>query len=119
MLTPHPDALQVPQTCPATSMIAQLAFLLTAVPAVTSAGVYNSSTTPSGLPWNTYNYCNAPHVTRKHYVLPDDPGAKLVYLNAVMRHHKVCSSARVAPAHALIHLLYSALQITFTPMRTH
>ena len=30
-------------------------------------GVYDSSTTPSYLPWNTYNYCNAPHVNAEHY----------------------------------------------------
>ncbi|KAI0369550.1 phosphoglycerate mutase-like protein [Pilatotrama ljubarskyi] len=52
-------------------------------------GVYNSSFTPGTLPWNTYNYCNAPHVTAKHYRRPANaPEAKLVYLNAVIRHHK-------------------------------
>ncbi|TFK81329.1 phosphoglycerate mutase-like protein [Polyporus arcularius HHB13444] len=52
-------------------------------------GVYNSSTTPSNLPWNTYNYCNAPHVNAKHYSLPANAShAKLVYMNAVIRHHK-------------------------------
>ena len=56
-------------------------------------GVYNSSVTPTNLPWNTYNYCNAPHVTAQHYEAPK--GAELVYLNLMMRHHKVtrrCSS---------------------------
>lgn len=52
-------------------------------------GVYDTSTTPSNLPWNTYNYCNAPHVNTEHYTLPDINGAKLVYINAVIRHHKV------------------------------
>ena len=28
----------------------------------TPLGVYNSSKTPPNFPWNTYNYCNAPHV---------------------------------------------------------
>ncbi|KZV63428.1 phosphoglycerate mutase-like protein [Peniophora sp. CONT] len=51
-------------------------------------GVYNSSATPASLPWNTYNYCNAPHVTASHYEAPE--GAELVYLNLMMRHHK-CS----------------------------
>ncbi|KAK7684387.1 hypothetical protein QCA50_012334 [Cerrena zonata] len=51
-------------------------------------GVYNSSRTPANLPWNTYNYCNAPHVNAKHYTTPSVDGAKLVYLNMVMRHHK-------------------------------
>lgn len=54
-----------------------------------SEGVYNSSQTPADLPWNTYNYCNAPHVNAKHYTAPSVDGAKLVYLNLVMRHHKV------------------------------
>ncbi|VDB88336.1 unnamed protein product [Peniophora sp. CBMAI 1063] len=49
-------------------------------------GVYNSSTTPTSLPWNTYNYCNAPHVTAGHYEALE--GAELVYLNLMMRHHK-------------------------------
>lgn len=53
-------------------------------------GVYNSSKTPTNLPWNTYNYCNAPHVNAKHYQRPQDLGAELVYLNVVTRHHKVC-----------------------------
>ncbi|CAL1698559.1 unnamed protein product [Somion occarium] len=51
-------------------------------------GVYNSSRTPANFPWNTYNYCNAPHVNAKHYIIPPVPGAKLVYLNMVVRHHK-------------------------------
>lgn len=55
-----------------------------------SEGVYNSSTTPSSLPWNTYNYCNAPHVNEEHYRTPTNvSGARLVYLNVMMRHHKV------------------------------
>jgi hypothetical protein len=57
-----------------------------------SAGVYNTSHTPSSLPWNTYNYCNAPHVNKAHYILPpaakNGSGAELVYLNAMVRHHK-------------------------------
>ncbi|KAF9233181.1 phosphoglycerate mutase-like protein [Melanogaster broomeanus] len=51
-------------------------------------GVYNSSITPSSLPWDTYNYCNAPHVNAHHYPEPKDCGAILVYINAVIRHHK-------------------------------
>lgn len=50
-------------------------------------GVYNSSWTPISLPWNTYNYCNAPHVAQDHYEALE--GAELVYLNLMMRHHKV------------------------------
>lgn len=53
-------------------------------------GVYNSSITPASLPWNTYNYCNAPHVNAAHYSMPDNASdAVLVYINAVLRHHKV------------------------------
>ena len=51
-------------------------------------GVYNSSKTPTDLPWNTYNYCNAPHVNAAHYSPPEN--AELVYFNLMMRHHKVC-----------------------------
>ncbi|EKM52252.1 uncharacterized protein PHACADRAFT_176271 [Phanerochaete carnosa HHB-10118-sp] len=51
-------------------------------------GVYNTSQTPADLPWDTYNYCNAPHVNAAHYTMPNVSGAKLVYLNAVIRHHK-------------------------------
>ena len=64
-------------------------------PGLASAnGVYNTSFTPSNLPWNTYNYCNAPHVNAAHYTMPNASDAKLVYLQAVMRHHKV----RLAPS---------------------
>ena len=62
----------------------------TSNPGLASAnGVYNGSTTPSSLAWNTYNYCNAPHVVPAHYTLPSAKGAKLVYVNTVIRHHKV------------------------------
>ena len=55
-----------------------------------STGVYNTSSTPANLPWNTYNYCNAPHVNAAHYEVPGNaPNATLVYLNALIRHHKV------------------------------
>ena len=33
--------------------------------------VYNSSRTPDYLPWNTYNYCNAPHINLAHYTKPE------------------------------------------------
>ncbi|KAF9223286.1 phosphoglycerate mutase-like protein [Gyrodon lividus] len=51
-------------------------------------GVYSSSITPTDLPWNTYNYCNAPHVNVHHYPEPKDSEATLVYVNTVIRHHK-------------------------------
>ncbi|KAL6303379.1 phosphoglycerate mutase-like protein [Sparassis latifolia] len=54
-----------------------------------TGGIYDSSVTPTDLPWNTYNYCNAPHVNSKHYSTPTEAeDASLVYLNVVMRHHK-------------------------------
>ncbi|KAF8484365.1 phosphoglycerate mutase-like protein [Gautieria morchelliformis] len=52
-------------------------------------GVYSGSQTPSTFPWNTYNYCNAPHVNAAHYsVPPNSSGAELVYMNVMVRHHK-------------------------------
>ncbi|EIW76979.1 phosphoglycerate mutase-like protein [Coniophora puteana RWD-64-598 SS2] len=59
----------------------------------TTIGIYNTSHTPSNLPWDTYNYCNGPHVNAAYYVLPEShtPGVKgstLVYVNSMMRHHK-------------------------------
>ncbi|KAL5520558.1 hypothetical protein ACEPAG_9782 [Sanghuangporus baumii] len=58
-------------------------------------GIYNSSQTPTNLPWNTYNYCNAPHVNAAHYFKPtpanvSGSGAEpeLVYINVMIRHHK-------------------------------
>lgn len=71
------------------SVCAMLTYFIAGVTASTT-GVYNTSKTPSNLPWNTYNYCNSPHVNVEHYSKPDNvTGAKLVYLNVVMRHHKV------------------------------
>ena len=59
-------------------------------PGLASAnGVYNGSVTPSAFPWNTYNYCNAPHVIASEYTMPNVSDAKLVYMNTVIRHHKV------------------------------
>jgi hypothetical protein len=57
--------------------------------ALTVTGIYNSSKTPHSLPWNTYNYCNAPHVNHDHYVSPPVGDAKPVYTTIMMRHHKV------------------------------
>lgn len=79
-----------------------IAFALFLSPASTPArysalaspsGIYNSSQTPSTLPWNTYNFCNAPHVNAAHYELPPNLntslGAQLVHVSVVTRHHKV------------------------------
>ncbi|KIN93474.1 hypothetical protein M404DRAFT_171145 [Pisolithus tinctorius Marx 270] len=57
--------------------------LLTSTPSV-----YNASITPSNLPWDTYNYCNAPHVNLDHYSFPNESGARLRFVVVVMRHHK-------------------------------
>lgn len=57
-----------------------------------TSGVYNTSETPLNLPWNTYNFCNAPHVNAAHYELPEQAstdGAQLLHVSIVMRHHKV------------------------------
>lgn len=60
-----------------------------------ASGVYNSSQTPSTLPWNTYNFCNAPHVNAAHYELPSNAtftstgGSQLIHVSVIMRHHKV------------------------------
>lgn len=51
--------------------------------------IYNSSKTPSDLPWNTYNYCNAPHVHTGTYSPPKIPNSSLKHVTLVMRHHKV------------------------------
>ena len=57
-------------------------------PSRISPGVYNSSNTPKYLPWDTYNYCNAPHVSLEHYERPT-PEAELLHIVGVIRHHKV------------------------------
>lgn len=52
-------------------------------------GIFTSSVTPANLAWDTYNYCNAPHVSAKHYKRPTQAqDAKLVFLTVVQRHHK-------------------------------
>ncbi|KAJ9480318.1 hypothetical protein PHBOTO_003569 [Pseudozyma hubeiensis] len=52
-------------------------------------GVFTTSVTPAHLPWDTYNYCNAPHVNAAHYTRPTQArDAKLVFVNVVQRHHK-------------------------------
>ncbi|KAI0293662.1 phosphoglycerate mutase-like protein [Multifurca ochricompacta] len=56
-----------------------------------ASGVYNSSETPSMLPWNTYNFCNAPHINALHYAPPPlavSAAGQLVHVSVVMRHHK-------------------------------
>jgi hypothetical protein len=71
-------------------------------PLVSESGVYDSSETPLTLPWNTYNYCNAPHVNAAHYELPPNitpmGGGKLVHVSVVMRHHKVSSGVHARAA---------------------
>lgn len=44
--------------------------------------VYNSSITPPTLPYNTYNWCNMPHVRPQEYVTPPDE-YKLEYVEVV------------------------------------
>lgn len=54
---------------------------------LSAPGIYNGSSLPASLAWNTYNYCNAPHVNAEHY-----PGApphnKLIYVTSFQRHAK-------------------------------
>ncbi|KIJ51212.1 hypothetical protein M422DRAFT_158528 [Sphaerobolus stellatus SS14] len=58
-------------------------------PIATVNGVYSGSQTPAQFPWNTYNYCNAPHVNAAHYSTPPNAtGAELIYMNVMIRHHK-------------------------------
>ena len=59
------------------------------IPGGNSVDIYNSSITPKQLPFNTYNYCNAPHVNAAHYQPPDNVDAVLKHVTIVMRHHKV------------------------------
>ncbi|KAI5999955.1 phosphoglycerate mutase-like protein [Pisolithus albus] len=44
--------------------------------------------TMPNLPWNTYNYCNAPHVNPDHYSMPDESDTRLTFVIVAMRHHK-------------------------------
>lgn len=62
--------------------------------------VYDSSITPSHLPFDTYNYCNAAHVSAAHYEYPTAPGAVLKHVTLFMRHHKVRSHgpSRLVPS---------------------
>ncbi|KAG6330872.1 hypothetical protein ID866_8217 [Astraeus odoratus] len=56
-----------------------------------ATAIYNTSITPSHLPWNTYNYCNAPHVNADNYSLshPSDSSVtSLAFVVMIMRHHK-------------------------------
>ena len=77
------------------ALVASLLGLGARGPDIASAynGVYNTSITPSDLPWNTYNYCNAPHVNAEHYTRPTNvSGSELVYMNVMIRHHKARAS---------------------------
>lgn len=63
-------------------------------PLASAHGVYTSSQTPPTLAWNTYNFCNAPHVNVAHYEFPPNAtestgGSQLVHVSVIMRHHKV------------------------------
>ncbi|KAI6098881.1 phosphoglycerate mutase-like protein, partial [Pisolithus croceorrhizus] len=53
-----------------------------------TTSVYNTSITPGNLPWNTYNYCNAPHVNPDHYSMPNESDVRLEVVIVAMRHHK-------------------------------
>lgn len=59
--------------------------------AINGTGIYgfifNSSQTPSSLPYSTYNWCNMPHVRRQEYVEPSSEYS-LKYVELIHRHHK-------------------------------
>lgn len=49
--------------------------------------VFNTSQTPADRPYQTYNWCNMPHVRRQEYSKP--PAAyQLKYAELIHRHHK-------------------------------
>ncbi|KAF8264862.1 histidine phosphatase superfamily [Lactarius quietus] len=76
--------LLLPLTAPAATVVQSSGL-------ASASGVYNSSETPPNLPWNTYNFCNAPHVNAAHYDLPPQASAadaQLLHVSVVMRHHK-------------------------------
>ncbi|KAI1631981.1 histidine acid phosphatase family protein [Biscogniauxia mediterranea] len=49
--------------------------------------VFNSSDTPPGVPYGTYNWCNMPHVRKAEYVKPSAE-YELQYVEVIQRHHK-------------------------------
>ena len=49
--------------------------------------IFDSSTTPSFLPYSTYNWCNMPHVRPQEYIFPDQ-SYTLKYVEVIHRHHK-------------------------------
>ncbi|KAG9711380.1 phosphoglycerate mutase-like protein, partial [Aureobasidium melanogenum] len=49
--------------------------------------IFNSSTTPAGLPYSTYNWCNMPHVRSTEYPKVNS-SYKLQYIHVIHRHHK-------------------------------
>lgn len=54
------------------------------------SGVYGfvfNATTPSGVPYSTYNWCNMPRVRAAEYV-PASSEYKLEYVEVIHRHHK-------------------------------
>lgn len=61
------------------------------VSAINGTGIYgfvfNSSQTPSSLPYLTYNWCNMPHVRPQEYVKPSSEYS-LKYVELIHRHHK-------------------------------
>jgi hypothetical protein len=69
--------------------LATLTFLAKNTQESPSVEIYNSSITPKHLPFNTYNYCNAPHINVAHYEPPNNTNVILKYVTIVLRHHKV------------------------------
>lgn len=84
------------------------------IPGISSIGIYNTSFTPKNLPFNTYNYCNAPHVNVAHYEPPENVDAALKYVTIVMRHHKVCQCVSLCRSGRTRPWLAATLMWTFT-----
>lgn len=49
--------------------------------------IFNTSQTPSNLPYSTYNWCNMPHIRKDEYILPP-PEYELRFVELIHRHHK-------------------------------
>lgn len=50
--------------------------------------IFDSSTTPDDVPYNTYNWCNMPHVRAKEYPVPDSD-YELQYVEVVSQYPNV------------------------------
>ena len=60
--------------------------------AINGSGVYgfifNTSQTPSDVPYSTYNWCNMPHARSAEYPRLNSTDLQLEYVEVIQRHHK-------------------------------